>query len=289
MLPIAALVAANILWGINNPLIKLGLESIPIPIFISIRFVIISLILLPFALRVWKPLQRRDVVLLVAASFLYITVSTYLLNIGLTKTSASNASIIDLLAPLLLFALAVIFLKEKLHLKTFLGLMVALAASLLIIGRPGEGSATGSDALLGNLIVVASVFCYVISVLIQKPLTKKTSPIQLAFMSIFPGTVLVTLYALTQLKTWDFAATTQASWLAMSASTLAVLGANLFFFYALSHKTAQSTGVYSYINPLAAITAAWFLLEERPSPLFAVSALLVIVGLYIVEARKVTK
>lgn len=84
LLPVAALLIANILWGINSTLIKLGLETIPVPMFISIKFLTASLILLPFAVKTWKPLTKKNFLLLMLSSVLYITVSALALNIGLS-------------------------------------------------------------------------------------------------------------------------------------------------------------------------------------------------------------
>lgn len=281
ILPIVALIVANILWGINTPLIKMGVDSIPAPIFISLRFLAASLILLPFALRAWKPLKRKDFLLLTLSSIFYITLSSLALNIGLTMTTAFNAAIIWLLSPLLLLVLAIIYLSEKLSIRTFIGVVVALAGSLVIIGKPWEGG--GSDELTGNLLIVISVVCAVISTLIAKPIAKRTGACQLAFMSLFPGIVPIAIYSLFILSAWDIQATTTASWYGLVLGIIAVVIANFFFFYALRYKKAQDTGVYQYLDPLATIIAAWFLLAERPTPTFALGATLVLVGVYITE------
>lgn len=271
---------ANILWGVNTPLIKMGVESIPAPFFMSIRFLIASLIMLPFALRDWKPLKYKDFLLLILSSVFYISLSSLALNVGLSMTTAFNTAIIWLLAPLLLFILSASYLKEGLSLKTFIGIIVALAGSLVIIGKPWEGG--GATELTGNLLIVTAVFCTTVSTLICKPLTKKTGSYQLTFMNLFPGIVPIVIYA-AFFGTWDIDATTTTSLYGLIASTVVIIIANFLFFYALRHKKAQSTGVYQYLDPLAAIVAAWFLLAERPSPTFALGAGLVIVGVYITE------
>jgi drug/metabolite transporter (DMT)-like permease len=282
-LPIIALTISFSLAGVNTVLIKMGVATIPVPIFLSIRFLAAALLLLPFAVYTWKPLKRKDVLLLVLNSFFYITFSSLALNIGLTKTTASNAAIIWLLAPLLLFILSASFLKERLSLKTFLGIIVALVGSLIIIGRPWEGGANGSVGLTGNLFIVIAAFCQVISTLIAKPLTKKTSAYQLTFMSIFPGIVPVALYALTQLHSWNIHATTAKSIEGLVYGTINIVIVDFLFFYALRYKRAQDTGVYIYLDPIATLVAAWFLLSERPSTVFILGSAFVFLGIYIAE------
>jgi drug/metabolite transporter (DMT)-like permease len=284
-LPIVALALASILWGLNTPFIKMGVASIPVPIFMSIRFLIASLIILPFAIRDWRPLKRKDFLLLTLSSIFFISLSAVALNVGLSKTTALNAAVIWLLGPLLLFILSASYLKERLSFKTFIGIVVALAGSLIIIGKPWQAGASGLASLSGNLLVVVSVFCQTISILIAKPLMKKVSTYQATFMSLFPGIVPVALYALTQLPSWNIHATTHKSYQGLIYSTVAVVIANFLFFYALHYKKAQDTGVYQYLDTVAAIAGAWFLLSERPSSKLELGTILVFAGIYLAEVH----
>lgn len=283
LLPILALATASILWGMNAVLIKMGLESIPVPIFMSIRFLAASLVFLPFVIRTWKPLKRKDFWLFILSSVFAISLSALALNIGLSKTNAFDVAVISLMSPVVLFILSAQFLKERLQLKTFIGILVALAGSVVIIGRPDSSSI---DNLVGNLFVVISIFCSAISVIICKPLMKKASDYQVTFMSLFPGIIPVAIYAITQLHTWDISATTARSVQGLIYSTIAIIIANFLFYYGLRHKKAQQVGVYHYLQPVVTIVFAWFLLAERPSPGFALGAALVFAGVYLAEMRK---
>lgn len=286
ILPILALVIANALWGVNTVLIKIGLETIPPAIFMSIRFLTASLVILPFAIVTWKPLKRRDLLLFVLSSVFAITLSAFALNIGLTKTSAFNASIIWSMAPIIMFVLSAQVLKEKMRLSTLIGILIALAGSIIIIGRP---EATDANTLIGNLFIVVSIFCAAIGTIICKPLMKKVSDSQATFMSLFPGIVPVAMYALTQLPTWDMANVSSRSITGLVWSTVAIVIANYLFYFALRHKRAQETGMYQYIDPAVTIVAAWFILNERPSPGFIFGAALVFTGIYLAEVRRIKR
>lgn len=283
LLPILALVIANVLWGINTVLIKIGLETIPVPIFMSIRFLTASLVILPFAVHTWRPLKRRDLLLFILSSIFALTLSALMLNIGLSKTSAFNASVIWSMAPIVMFVLSAQVLKERMKLTTFFGILIALAGTIVIIGRP---EATDANTLTGNLFIVVSVFCGAIGTIICKPLMKKVSDSQATFMSLFPGIVPVAIYALTQLPKWDMTTTSSRSITGLIWSTIAVIFANYLFYYGLRYKRAQETGIYQYIHPTVAIIAAWFILGERPSPGFVLGAALVFAGIYFAEIRR---
>lgn len=288
-LPIMALTIAAILWGANTVFIKIGVESIPVPIFISLRFLAVGLMLLPFALRTWQPLKQREFFMLCLSSLFYITFSVTALNVGLTKTTAMNASIIWLLSPLLLLILSMSFLKEKISIRMFVGICIALAGALVIIGEPWAMHAKNAEEVIGNLLIVIAVFCNVISTIICKPIAERIGSYQLTWMNFAPGTIPVLLYATTQLHNWDISQTSTASWNALVASIVGVIGANLLFFYALRYKHASETGVYQYLDTIATIVVAYFLLAEVPSMKFVFGAVLVCIGVYLAEFYQSSK
>lgn len=285
-LPILALCIANILWGINTPLIKMGVESIPSPIFMAMRFMAALLILLPFALRSWQRLSRREYILLSIASCIYVPIGGLALNTGLTMTSAINAGVIWLLGPVVLTIFAIAFLNEKLSTKTVAGITIAIAGSLLIIGTPWQTDDDASREIMGNLLIVASVVGAAIATIIFKPASQKTSATQAAFMSMFPGTIPILILALFMLPSWDSDTVTQTSAIALISSIAVIIAANVLFFYALRFKKVQKTGAYQYLDPLAAVITAWILLAERPGSYFFVGTTIVVIGIYIVETRR---
>lgn len=284
ILPVAALLTATILWGANSTFIKIGVEAIPAPIFMAVRFLIVSLVFLPLALRHWVPLTRKQVLLFCVSSFFFMCLSGLALNVGLSKTTANNAAIISLLEPILLSILSYKVLREKVSLRFVSGLLLASVGAVVVIGRSPELG--GQEMLVGDLLVMISVVFLVVSVLISKSLVKNIGAYQATFMNIFPGIVPISIYALYITPTVDFGAISTNSWWALLWSTLAVLGANVCFYYGLRRKQAAETGVYQYLGALATVLSAWFLLGERPNSQFIIGAILVCAGLYIAEFSK---
>lgn len=283
LLPILALVLANSLWGLSPPLIKIGLESFIVPAFIAIRFSLAALLLLPLAVRVWKPLSGKQFKLLILAAVLDITLSVAALNYGLTKTSASNAGIIWLLMPIMLFLLSLVILRERLQLSALIGIAIALAGSLVIIGKPWDSDA--SSSLVGNLLIVAAVFLNALAIVIIKPLTKALHHYQITFLYYLIGVIPILIYALTKLSDWNLGAVSTRSWIALGVSILTAVVANAVFYYALRLKTVQNVSIYQYLDPLVTVIGAYILLSERPTSPFFIGAALVIVGVCIVESR----
>jgi drug/metabolite transporter (DMT)-like permease len=288
ILPIAALMVSSILLGADTVFIKMGVASIPVSIFMTMRFLSASLVLSPPAIRNWRPLTSKSFLLVSLASIFYVTLSSLALYIGLTKTTASNSAVIYLLGPLILLVLSASFLKERLSVRTFVGICIALAGSLIIIGKPWAGGGSGSE-LVGNLLMVIAVFCVTISVIICKPLAKQMSIQQLSFLYMFLGIFPIAIYAFKQFHGWDIASTTASGWWGLVGSILSVVLAKPLFFFALKHKKAMDTGVYQYVESVATIVIAWILLAEKPSTTFILGAVLVFAGVCLAEFSNISK
>lgn len=283
LLPVAALVSANILWGINYPMLKLGVATIPVAIFIVARFLSASLLLLPFALKNWKPLKRKDILIMSLSSIMWIAFTAMTLNTGLQYAPSINAGVINLLGPLILCLLSVEFLKERMSLKTFSGAVIAFLGAAVIIGKPWELSIGGESVMLGNVLFFAATLGAVISTLLAKPVVKKMSSYQATFMYLFPGVLCVIPIALTQIDGWSVKDVSNSSLIALGYSITAITLANLFYIYGLKNKTAHSVGIFTYLESVSLFIAAWFILGERPSARFVLGAGLVLIGIYLAE------
>jgi drug/metabolite transporter (DMT)-like permease len=285
LIPIIALVIANILWGLNTVFLVVSLETIPPALNVSTRMVLASLILLPFAMKSWKRLKKSDLLRFVLASVFAVTLSGLAMNIALETASAFSSAAIWLLSPVFLLVLSASVLKEKINPRTFVGVAVAILGSFIIIGRPVGG--LGSDAVMvGSLLILLSVLFDCIGILLAKPLMKKVSPYQATFLCLFPGAVPVLLYALVKLENWSIGDVSRASAVAFALSTMAIVIANLLFYYALKHKQAHKTGIYGYLDPAFTVIAAWFILNERPNIGFVVGTSLIVIGIYLAELHK---
>lgn len=289
LLPILALGAASLLWGINVPMVKLGLETFPVTVFMATKFLAASLILLPFAIRTWKPLKRKELGLLALSSFIYITFASLALNVGLTYAPSINSGIITLLGPLLLCILSVKFLKERMNLKTFLGVLLAFAGAMIIVGKPWDISLAGQATLLGNALFLLAVLGVVIGTIIAKPVLGKTSSYQATFIILFVGILPIAAFSLTELPRFDVRDITTSGYVALFYGIFAITLANFFHTYGLKYKQAHQVGIFSYLETVILIIAAWFILGERPTEEFVAGAALVFFGLYLAEVGRIPR
>jgi drug/metabolite transporter (DMT)-like permease len=280
-----ALIFAEILWGVNTPVIKLGLETVPLPLYLSITILGAALLMVPLAVKNWKPLRRKDYALLAIGAIIAITLGNVALLAGLQKVPSLNASLIGLFSPLLLFMLSVQFLKERMSLKTFLGILIAFAGSAIVIGKPWDIASTNSDVLTGNLLIVLAVFCDVIGTLIAKSVLKRVNVYQVTFITLLVGILPVAVFSIQYLYALSPSHAGKNGFLAMGFNIVAITFANYLFMYGLKHRKAQEVGVFGYVHPIATAVAAWFILAEVPDKKLITGAVLIFIGIYLVEVK----
>jgi drug/metabolite transporter (DMT)-like permease len=284
-----ALVFAEILWGVNKPVIKLGLKTVPLPLYLSVTILGAALLVAPLAIKNWRPLRRKDYALLIIGSIISITLGNVALLMGLQRVPAVNASLIGLFSPLLLFILSVQFLKERMSLKTFAGILIAFAGAAIIVGIPWNTAGSSQVLATGNLLVVLSVLCDVIGTLICKPILKRASAYQVTFIHLLSGILPITVFSLRYLPDLSPSHAGKNGYVTMGFNIIAITLANCLFMYGLKHKKAQEVGVFQYIGPIATIIAAWFILAEVPNGRIIIGAAFIFVGLYLAEAKLARK
>lgn len=282
----AALITAEILWGICKPIIKLGLETVPVPLYLSLTIIGAALLVLPLALKDWKRISRRDYFLLIIGSIISITIGNVALLMGLQKVPAVNASLIGLFGPLILLILSVEFLKERLSLRTFLGIMVAFAGAAIIIGKPWDASGSSQDMAIGNMLIILNVFCDVTGTLISKSVLKRAGTYQTTFVHLFAGIVPIAIFSLQYLYALAPSHAGRNGYLAVLFNIIIITFANCLFMYGLKRKKAQEVGVFTYASPVATIVAAWFILSEKPTVKIIGGAMLIFLGIYLAQVKQ---
>lgn len=180
----------------------------------------------------------------------FVMVPGYNLSLAYAQAngvSASVASLTTALNPLFTMVLSVMFLKEKIQLKHFLGLSVAFLGMITIgsAERPND-SIPYSLALL--LVSTAPLSWAILSVA-TKAVSKQVSPILWTFLSLGLGGAMLlpfvgrkSVYSLIKLD--------QAGWLALSYLIgLCTVAGFLAWVWLLQHFSATSMGFTVFLNP----------------------------------------
>jgi len=280
--------SACFLWGISFIATIVALRSTPALTVASLRLVMAALCFgLWLAIR--RPKLKRggvkwwfELFVLSLIGMGHYAVQTY----GLQYTTASNASLYVVTGPISILLLGAIFLRERITLKKAIGIVVAVAGVLIVMGLDTLLAFELQTNLLGDALVLASIFMWAVFTVFGKKMTDQLGALALTGLTTIMGALWMLPVGLLALERRDLTlgAIAPAGWLA-----IVFLGvgcsflATLFYFMALQHSESQKVGVYLYtIPPMTALFAAIFLGESIGVSLVA-GALLVFGGVYLTE------
>lgn len=288
LLALAAFGSSFILWGINTPLIKISVENMPGEFYLFIRFLMASIVLLPFALRTSDHIPGREWPRIIIGTLFGFILPLVLLNEGLERTSALNTSLLFLLGPAFMYLLSVRVLKERFNKKILLGLVVSLSGALLIVLAPVIQSSPTENAasLSGNLIILSSVIVAVLGTIIIKPSLKKVKPLQMT-VARFNITILALLPFCIRDRN-DIAAIEWTPLLVVAiayGTFFATIVAYSIYHYGLGKISGEESSVLQYLDPLAGVIGAILILGDRLSPIIIVGGGLTVFGIYLSEIK----
>jgi drug/metabolite transporter (DMT)-like permease len=261
----ALLLTACFLWGISFIATIVALRSTPALTVASLRLVMAAL-----CFGLWLAIRGRkiktggikwwlELFLLSLIGMGHYAVQTY----GLQYTTASNASLYVVTGPISILLLGAIFLHERITIKKAIGIVVALAGVLIVMGLDTLLAFELQGNLLGDALVLTSIFMWAIFTVFGKRMTDRLGALALTGLTTIMGAtwLLPVGWLALERRGLTVAAIAPAGWLA-----IAFLGvgcsflATLCYFTALEHSESQKVGVYLYtIPPITAVFAAIFL------------------------------
>jgi drug/metabolite transporter (DMT)-like permease len=212
---------------------------------------------------------------------------------GLATTSALEASLIGSTGPIFVVIGGVIFLGERETKREWRGLGISLLGSLLLIVEPvWNGHGLAGSSLSGNLLVLLYTLLYAVYAVTAKRYYRKSPPLAVGSLTYL---VSAGIYAL--LLSYQNSLPPLSLLINNSAVSLAVLYmalpgtilAFIFYLYAQSRIEVSEANLFTYLNGVVAIPAAFLLLGEIPTPTSLVAIGLIAAGVYLAESRPHSK
>ena len=288
MNPILALIIANIIWGMASPIFKFSLTNIPPFTLAFIRFFFAGLIFLPIALNKWQKLSARQWLEILLVGFFGITINISFFFLGLAKTESINVPVIASSGPVFIYLLSIIFLKEKPKLRVLTGMLIALAGVLFIILSPLilDGKKFVLGAIEGNLFILIATFGSVLQTVFGRDVIKKINIMQVSAITFLFGSMTFLPFIPKEFASWDISFLNIAGWTGIIFGVFFSSALAYFlFYYGVSKLKAQDVGIFTYIDPLAAIVVAAPLLHEYPNLFYIFGGALIFGGIYFAEGR----
>lgn len=287
---VSILVLLCLIWGIGHVAAKFAAEGISLVFQSGVRSVVATVLLLVWASWQGTALWARDGTLgpgilaglLFAAEFVFIFA-------GLGTTDAARMVVFVYLAPCITaFGLHFLIPQERLDARQWSGVLVAFCGVALAFG---DGFASGRATLLGDFFgVLGALFWALTTILIRATrLASVTAEKTLFYQLAVSGPVLLAVAWLMGEPglTRGLEGLTLPVLLAFAYQCVAVAFASfLAWFWLLRRYLANRMGVFSFLTPLFGVAAGVLLLDEPLTASFAAAAVLVGIGIALVNLRR---
>ena len=286
-LPYIALILAHLIWGATFVVAKVTLEEFPPMSLALLRFAFASLLLAPFFFAERKKIhiKKEDLPKLIAIGVFIITLNIAFFFEGIKRTSATDASVLTLIIPILSVLFGWWFLKEKVYLINLFGIALGFLGALIIIGLPQIFSGTFSpQAFIGNILIILASISFVIGATISKKILNKYPTIIVTAIAFLIGTVTFFIpasFEYIQNPSWINQITILGILGLIFMTLLSSISAYFLFEWGLSKTSVIVSNLFQYIEPFVAVLLAVTILGERISNPFLIGALLIGAGVYL--------
>ncbi len=288
-----ALTINAIIWGSAFPIVKPAFDFISPTQYLFLRFLFAGICSLPIFLYYYfkKHPKPSYIIKALLLEIIGLPIPLILLYTGLSLTSSLEASLIGATGPIFVVLGGVWFLHERESKREWQGLALSLFGSLILVIAPmfSHGLDTPMGTV-GNLYILGYNLLYAIYAITAKKFYKTRPPLYLGSLT-YLATALIYGSILTYqgqlapvfeyLRIWDWRIMLPVLYMAIPGGILAFA----LYLYAQSKIEVSEANLFTYLNGVVAIPAAYFLLGETPSLLTVLAILLIGAGVYQAEEK----
>jgi len=281
------LVLVAFLWGINAPIMKIGLIHIPPMPYNAVRL-FAALAVGWFILRrmcTWIPLRREDWKNLAISSLGFFCFQLFF-TFGVQLTTAGNASLILACLPVSIAIINHFHQIEIIKSHTITGILLSLAGiSLMIAGTNTEVSLEG-DHSIGAVLLLFAQLSYGYYTVFSRPLSATYSAYQITAYILLISTGLFTIVSLPSVIAVDWQTVPWPGWASIVYSGIFPLClANCLWIWGTAKAGSTTASLYNNLAPVFAVAGGYFFLGETFGWFQFIGAVTILVGLYVSKGK----
>ena len=284
--PYIALIAVQLSFGSLPVVGKAVLAVIPTVALVGFRVGITAFILFLFQrLRGNLRLEHRgDYWRLALLSIFGVTMNQLLFVGGLSRTKASNTSLLAVTIPIFTLSIGAMLGIEKLRAVKFAGIILAAIGVILLIDP--RNASFSSQTTLGDLMIVLNSLSYAIYVASSKDILVRNGAMKaITWVFLFAAAVCVPLglYSISSIDVW---AVKSLIWLfVLYAAVIGTAVPYLSNAWALARVNPSTVAVFVYLQPIFGFLMAVVFLGERVGLNFIAAAALIFAGVFLVTKK----
>lgn len=282
---VLALVA--LLWGLNPPVMKIGLLHIPPMPYNAVRlFAALAVAwLILRRLCIWIPLRQEDKksVLISSLGFFFFQL---FFTFGLQLTTAGNSSLILGCLPVSVALIGHFHRLEAINPDIIKGIAISLFGVVLMVAGTGKEVSLAGNHIQGALLLLAAQMCYGYYTVFSRPLSATYSVYQITTYILLISSGFFALVSLPSMLAVDWQAIPWPGWASLLYSGIFPLClANCLWIWGTAKAGSATASLYNNVAPVFAVGAGYLFLGETFGWLQFFGAMIILTGLYVTKRQ----
>lgn len=316
--PYIALILAHSIWGVNFIIVKLALVEFPPMSLAFFRFLIATILLIPFIIisdeapwtnirrvlpfipnlkmlkktstdnlegKTAKYIDKKDLFRIILVAVFMVGLNIALFFLGMEKTNVISASVLTLIIPITSVIVGWTILREKIYVVNFFGVLAGLLGAIAVLGLPlvpiNAGFPVGMT--IGNILIILSSLSWVAGAVLSKKLLKKYSTLTLTFMVFAIGTLIFLIPTLNEYfrdPSWISRISFLGIFTLLYTAIASSIAAYFLFQWGMDQVGVAKADLFQFLEPLIAITLGVLVLGDQLRFSFIIGVVLIILGVY---------
>jgi drug/metabolite transporter (DMT)-like permease len=270
-----------LIWGVNFIVVKFATGVFAPLAFNSVRILLAVVILWTIVLVRREPLPNTRMILgMLALGALGNGLYQILWVEGMARTRASDAALLVAASPAFIQMIGWARGNDRIGVAGIVGIAISLFGIGLVVSGAANAAVSGQSTWAGNAFILGSVLCWAVYSVGLRPFTEQVDGLTLSAVTMTGGIVPMLIAGAPSLLATKWAAVSGAGWAAVAYSgILALVIAYLFWYRGVRVLGPTRASMYSNLQPLFAMAAAWLVLKESPRTMQLAGAACIIGGL----------
>jgi drug/metabolite transporter (DMT)-like permease len=231
-----------------------------------------------------EKIERKDFGYIFLAALFGASLNMLTFFKGLNLTTPISAAVIMVMVPIIVFALSILFLKERMVKHRVVGVIVGLLGAIVLITYGQSSASNAPNIFLGNLFVFMNATLYAFYLIIIKKLIGKYNPLTFVKWIYLFGLIIVIPFGFTEFL--------EIQWNSMPINILYkivfVVVCTTFLTYllnllALTKLKPTTVSSFIYLQPVIATIFALLLKSDSLNTVKIIATVVIFIGVYLVS------
>lgn len=250
------------------------------------RWLGVTILVLPVLIKSYKKIflsLKHNFLILFTLSLLGITVFNTILYVGLQKTTATNALLINSSIPVLILIFSFFILKINIKTKQFIGIIFSTCGVIYLIIKGDFSTLRHLELNMGDLWVIFSSLTWALYSVMVRFKPKDLSDMEFFTTIVYIGTfILFIVYSLDGNRLSQDIGLVKQYYLVFIYISLFTSVLSFYFWHKGIHLIgANKTGQFTHLMPIFGSILAYIFLNEHLHFFHIIGAILIALGIYL--------